>query len=360
LGSEKIKTIHDVARQASVSVATVSRVLNQNPTVRREMRDRVLAVIAESGFRPNANARRLVRGSSGQVCFLLANRDLGDSFHSRILKGVEDYSRQQHHQVVYARFDYTASAVLPNSDVPRILREDGGVEGVVLAGANFPCLTRYLDGLSIPYVLFGNNLVRDSAAYPKENAVGFDEARGAREATEFLLNLGHTNITFIGDLSLQWYRRRFEGYHAAMRARKLPGATVDLGDECDAFELGRRSAPEVIRRFPATTAVLTQDDETACGTLESLRRLRIRVPEDISIVGYDDIREARYLTPPLTTVRVPKELVGRTMAEQLFRRIEGHSAPAAMLKTELVIRDSCMRIAVDGAKARKPVLVNGL
>jgi DNA-binding LacI/PurR family transcriptional regulator len=129
-----------------------------------------------------------------------------------------------------------------------------------------------------------------------------------------------------------------------MRAKKLPAIAVDVGGERDAFDLGRRSAPELIRRYPATTAVLTQDDETACGVLESLRRLRIRVPDDISIVGYDDIREARYLTPPLTTVRVPKELVGRTMAEQLFRRIEGRAAPAATLRTELVIRDSCIRI----------------
>ena len=90
--------------------------------------------------------------------------------------------------------------------------------------------------------------------------------------------------------------------------------------------------------------------------LESLRRLRIRVPEDISIVGYDDIREVRYLTPPLTTVRVPKELVGRNMAEQLFRRIEGRAAPAVMLKTELVIRDSCMRLAVTGRR-RETVMV---
>jgi len=352
LNSERIKTIHDVAREAGVSVATVSRVLNQNPTVSTEMRQRVLAVISASGFRPNVNARRLVRGASGQVCFLLANRDLGDSFHSRILKGVEDYSRQQHHQVVYARFDYDARTVLPNGDLPRILREDGGVEGVVLAGANHPSLTRYLDSLSIPYILFGNNLVRDSAAYPKENAVGFDEARGAREATEFLLELGHTNVAFIGDLSLQWYRRRFEGYQSAMRAKKHPAAAVDLGGESDAFALGQKSATELIRRYPAITAVLTQDDETACGVLESLRRLRIQVPDDISIVGYDDIREARYVTPPLTTVRVPKEMVGQTMAEQLFRRIEGHAAPAVMLGTELVIRDSCIRMSTARKLAR--------
>jgi DNA-binding LacI/PurR family transcriptional regulator len=343
----KTNTIRDVARAARVSAATVSRVLNQNPSVKPDIRDRVLAVISSSGFRPNANARRLVQGGSGQVCFLLANRDVGDSFHSCILKGVEDYSRGQHYQVVYARFDYDAHTVLPTNDLPRILREHGGVEGVVLAGANYPSMVRYLEDLALPYVLFGNNLVNESAAYPKQNAVAFDEERGAREAVEFLLELGHRRITFIGDLSMQWYRRRFQGYRAAMLARKLRPAAVDL-QERDAVELGRRAVPDLVRRYPGATAILTQDDETAVGVLESLRRIRVRVPEDISVVGYDDAREGRYLNPPLTTVRVPKERVGEMLAERLFQRIAGGAAPALMLETEMVIRESCIRVAKTG------------
>lgn len=349
MNAGKARTIRDVAREAGVSVATVSRVLNHNVSVKPEIRDRVREVIASSGFRPNANARRLVSGGSGQVCFLLANRDLGDSFHSRILKGVEDHSRLQHHQVVYTRFDYDAKTVLPSNDLPRILREGGGVEGVVLAGANYPSMIRYLERLSLPYVLFGNNIIHNSLAYPKENAVSFDEERGAREATELLVELGHKRITFIGDLSLQWYRRRFQGYRAAMQSRRLTPAAVDLHDR-DAVELGRRAAPELVRRYPATTAVLTQDDETACGVLEALRRMRIRVPEDISIVGYDDIREARYVSPALTTVRVPKERVGEMLAQTLFERIGGKSVPTLMLSTELVVRESCVRLA--GAKLK--------
>ena len=242
------------------------------------MRDRVMAVIEKSGFRPNANARRLVRGSSGHVCFLLSNRDLSDSFHSRILKGVEDYSRQQHHHVVYTGFDYGADTALPNADLPRILGEDGGTEGVVLAGTNYPVLVRYIESLSIPYVLFGNNLVRESDAYPKQNSVGFDEGKGAREATEFLLELGHREVAFVGDLSALWNRRRCQGYQAAMEAKNLRSLLVDLRGEPDAFELGCRAVPELIRRCSSATAVLAQDDETACGLVVTLRRLGIAVP----------------------------------------------------------------------------------
>ena len=306
-----------------------------------------MAAIAQSGFRPNANARRLVHGASGQVCFLLANRDLSDSFHSRILKGIEDYSRQQRHQVVYASVDYSPNTVLPNPDLPRILREDGGVEGVILAGVNYPTLIRYIESLSLAYVVFGNNLVRDSGAYPKFNAVEFDEGRGAREAAEFLIELGHRHVVFIGDLSMLWYRRRFEGYQAAMKAKNLQPAAINLLQEKDGVDLGRRAVAELIRKHSCATAVLAQDDETACGVMAALRCLGIRVPGDISVVGFDDIRAADYLTPPLTTVRVPKEQVGWKMAEMLFQRIERKPAPAVMLGTELVIRGSCARLNVE-------------
>ncbi|MGH9663883.1 MAG: LacI family DNA-binding transcriptional regulator [Bryobacteraceae bacterium] len=342
LRAASLNTVRDVARAAGVSAATVSRVLNGNPRVDGKIRERVLEVIRETKFRPNANARRLVRGSSGQICFVLSNRDLTHSFHSRILKGVENYCRQQRHQVVFTVFNYAPEAALPNDDLPRIIWEGGGVEGVVIAGTNYPVLTRYVERLGIPYVLFGNNLVRNSAM-PRRNAVCFDEEGGARQATEFLIQLGHRRVAFFGNLARPWYCRRYEGYRAAMAAQKLQPVLVGR-DEPAGFELGRWSVPELIRRYSRTTAIVAQDDETACGALDVLRRLGILVPEEMSLIGYDDIAEVQYLNPPLTTVQVPKEKIGWTLAEQLFRRIEGKSLPAIRLETQLLIRGSCARV----------------
>lgn len=339
----RLNTVRDVAEAAGVSVATVSRVLNGNPRVNAKIRERVLAVIRETKFRPNANARRLVRGSSGQICFVLSNRDLTHSFHSRILKGVETYCRQQRHQVVFTVFNYAPDAELPNDDLPRIIWEGGGVEGVVIAGTNYPVLTRYVERLGIPYVLFGNNLVRNSPSMPSRNAVCFDEEGGARQATEFLIELGHRRVAFFGNIARPWYRRRYEGYRAAMVARKLEPLLIGR-DEPSGFDLGRWCVPELIRRHSHTTGILAQDDETACGALDVLRRLRIEIPGEMSLVGYDDIAEVQYLNPPLTTVEVPKEKIGWTLAEQLFRRIEGKSLPAVHLKTQLLIRGSCARV----------------
>lgn len=337
--------MHDVALAAGVSVATVSRVLNQHPNVSRKTRERVKALIGQSGFRPNAIARRLVHGRSGQICFLLSNREIVHSFHSRVLKGAEDYCRQSHNQVVFATVSYGPDDDLPSIELPRIIREHGSIDGILLAGINYPNLRRYMEKLGLPYVIFGNNLLTGSLAYPVRHAVCFDEQGGAREAVKLLIELGHRRIAWVGNLSKAWYRRRYEGYRVAMQSKRLALSLVDLSDEQNDEELGRRALPILLRRFPKTSAILAQDDEAACGLLDGMRKLGIRVPQDLSLVGYDDIAEIRYVTPLLTTVRVPKEKVGWAMADLLFRSIAAANIlPAPLpLPTELVIRESCGR-----------------
>lgn len=341
-----MRTVHDVARAAGVSVATISRVLNQHPNVSRGTREKVLAIIEQSGFRPNAIARGLAHGRSGLLCFLLANRDIIHSFHSRVLKGVEDYCQQHHRQVIFTTFDYGPEETMPAETLPRMVREYRAIDGVLVAGTNYPNLLGYLGRAELPYVLFGNNLVTGALALPRKNAVSFDEQAGAREAAEFLLELGHRHIAFVGDLSKPWYLRRYEGFRQAMEQRGLPAAAIDLRGEDDCAELGRRAVAPLLRRYPQTTAILAQDDETACGVLENLERLGIRVPEGMSLMGYDDIAEIRYLRPALTTVRVPKARIGWQMAECLAGMVSGKRIQLPPpLATELVIRDSCARLA---------------
>jgi DNA-binding LacI/PurR family transcriptional regulator len=341
----KIKTVYDIAKAAGVSVATVSRVLNGFPNVAADTRERVLALIQKSGFRPNVNARRLVHGRSGQVCFLLSNRDVVHSFHSRILMGAADYCRQKGHHVVFAAFEYGANEEYPNQALPPIIHEHGGVEGLLLAGVNYPPFLNYIESLGIRYVLFGNNLVTGSLGLPRQNAVCFDEKEGARQAAAFLLQLGHTRATFVGDRSRPWYERRFRGFEEAMRAARQPAQVVDLHDQASAFHLGAAAVPVVLRDYPETTAIVAQDDETACGVLDSLRRLGVRVPEDLSVVGYDDITEIQYLHPALTTVRVAKEKIGWAMADLLYNpQTAGRRRGGLVLPTELVIRDSCRKL----------------
>ncbi len=348
-----IRTVYDIAEAAGVSVATVSRVLNKHPNVSAKTRERVLEFMRESEFRPNANARRLVAGGTEQACFLLSNRHVAHSFHSRILMGVEDYFQHVGGHVVFTTIEYGPDAEFPNDALPRIIRQRGDINGLLLAGVNHPCFLKYVDRLHIPYVLFGNNLVTGLLELPKKNSVSFDEVAGAHHATVFLSELGHRRITFIGDLSKPWYRRRYEGYRTAMGTRASPESAIDIRNEESAFELGRKAVPLLVAKHPDTTAVLAQDDETACGILDGFRRLGIRVPQDISIVGYDDITEIQYLHPALTTVRVPKEKIGWSMAELLSRTREGrHALMPEVIGTELIVRDSCAKFMVKSVSVK--------
>jgi DNA-binding LacI/PurR family transcriptional regulator len=340
----RIETVYDIATVAGVSVATVSRVLNQSPNVREETRQRVLAIIRKCGFRPNANARRLVGGRSGQVCFVLSNREVVHSFHSRILMGAEEYCRQKSYHVVFTTVEYTHDYEFPGDSLPRVIREHGSVEGLLLAGVNYPNLLRYLDAARIPYVLFGNNLVTGSLRLPNGPTVCFDEMQGGEQATMLLADVGHRDVVFAGDLSQPWYQRRYEGYRRAMHTLQLEPAVIDLRESVTAFELGRRAVSILLRRHPRATAVVAQDDETACGILDALKRLGLDVPGEISVVGYDDITEIRYIQPNLTTVRVPKEEIGWAMADRLLNRPNGkQSYRSLVLPTEIVIRDSCRK-----------------
>ncbi|MCX6624150.1 MAG: LacI family DNA-binding transcriptional regulator [Acidobacteria bacterium] len=340
-----LRTVYDIAKVAGVSVATVSRVLNGHTNVTGPTRDRVLKLIRDSGFRPNANARRLVQGHGGQICFLLSNRTAVHSFHSRILMGVEDFCRQSSQDVVFTTFQYGPEDHFPSAAVPQIIRERGGTEGILLAGANYPNFLAFLGSLGQPFVFFGNNLVTGSLELPSARCVSFDESGGGELAASYLAGLGHRGIVFAGDLSKPWYRRRFEGCRLALAARGLTPGLIDIRDLPDAFELGRRAATLLLSNHATATAVLAQDDETACGLLDGLRRAGIEVPADVSVMGYDDIAEIQYLNPALTTVRVPKEEIGRAMAAELLLP-HGRPKPsgtAPLLAPSVIARDSCAR-----------------
>ena len=324
-------------------MATVSRVLNGHLNVMEPTRLRVLKLIEDSGFRPNANARRLVQGHGGQICFLLANRTAVHSFHSRILMGVEDFCRQEAQDVVFATFQYGPDDRFPNASVPHIIRERGGTEGILLAGTNYPNFVAFLTALGLPFVFFGNNLVTGSLDLPSEQCVCFDERAGGALAAGHLASLGHRKIVFAGDLSKPWYKRRFGGFQEALSGRALCPGLIDLSEPADAFNLGRRAATILLRDHPTATAVLAQDDETACGLLQGLRDAGVRVPDELSVMGYDDISEIQYLHPSLTTVHVPKEDIGRGMAAEVLRLRSRRKAlgPAPILTPTIIARTSC-------------------
>ena len=338
-------TIRDVALAAGVGVGTISRVLNASPDVSRETRARVLGTIRRLGFRPNAQARRILKRRSEMVCFLLSNRDFLHPFHARILQGVESYASSVKQHVLFAALHYSPRTAPAKIDLPPVLQEHGLIDGVILAGTVYPNLLRRIQAIDVPFVAFSNNVVGTDGVRQFDQ-VGFDDAEGTLRATRYLVGEGHRLISFVGDISLPWILRRYEGYRQAMRENKLRPALVTVRDARGFVQFGRRSAERVLSRHPRATAVVAGNDETAYGIWLSLRRQGIKVPNEISLVGFDDREEAVLMDPPLSTIRVYKEEIGQTCVKMLLERLHYPQMAFShrILPTEFVIRETVRRL----------------
>jgi len=337
--TSKTTTIRDVARQARVGLGTVSRVINGGTHVSTATNTRVMAAIRRLGFRPNAPARR-IRGRAEMVCFLLSNRDVLHAFHARILQGVETYARTIKQHVVFCVVHYDADTPPGNILLPPLLEERGWVDGLILAGTVYPNFLRRIQSMGIPFVAFGNNVFGLDGRRQNFDRVRFDGAKAEYEAARFVIEQGHRTVAFVGDTFYPWVRERYSGYLDAVREARLNPTAITARKTMTFGEYGEWAASCFVEADPRPTAVLAANDEVAYALWRSFRRLNLRIPEDVSLVGFDDREEALLMDPALTTVRVHKEEIGKACMETLLKRLHHPEKPftARVLPTELIVR----------------------
>lgn len=337
-------SLREIARKAGVSVATVSRVVNDvdRQKVSSETRERVLSIARSMDYRPNPQAVALVTGRPPNVLglYLPYQSHVFDSFYfTEIIRGAADAANHRGMSIAL----YMPSRD-DTRDVPRdVLGGRRSVAGLLLIGARLrdPLIARCRKAGG-PFILVNN-----AAPEPDVSSVDCDNVAGARSAVRHLLSLGHRRIALIAgpaDSSNACDRRA--GYEAALRDAGIP---VDprLIAPGDFVEAGGRAAMEALLALPdPPTAVFAANDVMALGALAALRAAGRRVPDDVAVVGFDDIPIARYVEPRLTTVRQPIYDVGRRAAERVLDQAGAapDAAPASereVLGTELVIRESC-------------------
>lgn len=337
-------TIHDVAADAGVSTATVSRTLNEPWRVSASTRERVMRSVAGLGYKPNLRARLLARGGANTICFLLSNRPFIHSVHAQVLQGATAEADAQGVQIVYAACGYLPTTPASEIELPRILAARGLIDGVIVAGTNYPNLLRSLFALGLPHVVFGTNVVGDEDTR-LANAVYIDDESGGSQATRHLLSLGHEQIVFVGDTSLPWYRRRYQGYKAAMAEAGLrprpPEGSADEGE----LAMGCGAVNGLCDRGESFTAMVAGGDMGALGAMRALRSRGIAVPDQVSIVGFNDEELAEIAEPPLTTIRVPTEEIGAWCVRLLEQIAAGSpdDAQPVVLDVKLVVRQSSAR-----------------
>lgn len=336
MAKKTVQTIEDIARLANVSKSTVSRALNDSPLIRQETRERIQAIAREHGFRINAPARSLSLRQSRTVAFVthayhLDCFTLEDLFGLEIMGGIAAGL----HALGY---DLLVIHVNPrDTGWAHQYLDSGRVDGFILmTGTRKQSHIKTLVEMGAPFIVWG-------VPVPRQNycSVTGDSYNGGLLATRHLLRAGRQRIAFLGgppeEVEVQ---QRFKGYEAALQeaGRGLEPEMLAYGDFSNAS--GITAMQRLLEQSPDLDAVFVNSDLMAIGAINVIQNSGRRVPEDIAVVGYDDLSIAGYNNLPLTTIRQNIPLAGRLLAQNLIQYIQTGAVTNVTIPVELVVRKS--------------------
>jgi DNA-binding LacI/PurR family transcriptional regulator len=335
----KKANIYDVASLAEVSHQTVSRVLNNHSSVKPATREKVEKAIAELNYRPNQAARQLVTSRSKIIGILIAGTELYGPW--AILNAMERVARIEGYSVI-------SISVLPDSPeswrsgIEQLRNLDiDGVITIALPNVILREVEKTLNGATIVFV--------DSEPTKKFDVFNIDNYQGGLLATKHLIDLGHKNIVHItGPLSGYEGKMRRQAYEDAMKEARLSADVIE-GDW--SIEKGFEVGNIIATRKKLPTAIFAANDHLAVGVLKALNDHHIKVPGDISLIGFDDIPEARFMAPSLSTVKQNFDELGKLSIQKVLAQLkEPEKVVSLKIDAALVIRDST--VSIKGAKGR--------
>lgn len=334
-------TINDVARKAKVSKAAVSYVINNKPGVSEATRRRVLQVMAELDYRPNPNARGLAGQSTGMIG--MAIPDISDMFYARIIRGVE---KEVNTHDFILNLCTTHGLAAREEEIVNILGH-GRVDGLLLMAYTLKeAQLEELLSRGLPFVLVNCPPERYHKAYP---SIYIDHYHGAVLGTEHLIEAGHTKIAFMhGPEDSRDSAERFWGFQDTLQKHGLELQSDYLARGNFRKQEGYQATLGLLALPDPPTALFAANDQMALGAMDACRDQGLGVPEDFSILGFDDIEAAEYVTPSLTTLRQPTEAMGEAAVRLLFRLMTTNTAgdQAVSLEPKLMIRESVRKILI--------------
>jgi LacI family transcriptional regulator len=338
-GGTKV-TLDMVAAAAGVSAATVSRILNGTAIVSGDKRAAVDEAIARLAFVPNPVARGLAGGRTFSVG--VVTQAIDSPFYGAALRGIEDMLTQAGYSPLFVSGQWSAAHEARCIETLRARR----VDGVIVLTGRLSDSALAATARALPVVVTGRTLKA-----PGLVALDFDNFEGARLATHHLLALGHRRIAFIsGDLRHPDGKERLRGYRAAVEAAGLryEPALVMPGNFTEAS--GLAAVERLIDSREAFTAIFAANDQMAFGAGLGLHRRRLRVPDDVSLVGFDDLASAVYSIPPLTTVHHPVQEIGQLAAQAVLQLLAGEASALALPAPRLMVRESTRELRPQRAR----------
>jgi LacI family transcriptional regulator len=328
-------TIDHVAELAGVSIKTVSRVVNKEPNVRQVTRDKVLAAILQLDYRPNASARSLAGNRSYVLGLLYGNPSA--NYVLDVQEGMLATCRPQGYDLLIHPCNYRDDGI--TKEIIDLIHQKR-IDGLVLT----PPLTDHLQvinalkKLDIPFVRIAPTLNKEISPYVETN-----DQEAAYDMTCQLIAMGHVDIGFIcGHPDHRAVAHRFEGYKAALVENQIELNPAWVEQGLNSFESGEACARSLLQKKPHPTAVFAANDDMAAAVLMVAHQLGIKIPNDLSVAGFDDTPVAHQIWPALTTVRQPIQQMARKATDLLLKQLKGKDVqlPASMLSSSLIMRDS--------------------
>jgi LacI family transcriptional regulator len=331
-------TIKEIAELTGVSRTTVSRVLSGGAFVNKNTRDRILKIIEEKKYKPSIIAQSLRTNRTRTIGLVLA--DIENPFYFRVAKGVIDASEEKNYNVILCNSNNDIK--LEERDIRTLIER--GVDGLLLTTVELKMKTiKNLRDKEFPFLLIDCKL-----DIPGVNYVVNDDYYGAGLATEYLIKLGHKKIFFLGNRKLLSLRERYRGFKDTLKRYNIEGSNnfvpkkfINMDNTYDIDGIIKY----LVNGQENVTAIFAGNDYLA---VKSITVNGIKVPEDISVIGYDNIEISSMLKVPLTTIRQPKYLLGKLATEQLLEILENgydRELRRVILRPELVIRKSCRKIS---------------
>lgn len=328
-------TIYDVAKAAGVSITTVSRVINNTGRISDKTRQKVMNVMNEMAYTPNVHAAALTGKRTNMIA--LVAPDISNPFYGELAKSIEERADELGFQMLICSTDYDPKKETKYFSVLKQKKVDGIIFATGIESHDSMSALEEIASEHIPIAMIS----QDKPLLPMDIVV-IDDVRGGYEAAKHLLSLGHTNIAcIIGDGSTTGEKNRIKGFRQAMKEAGVPIDESLIIQTRFYLESGKEEAGKLLDRN-APTAIFAFNDVLACAAIQAARIRSIKVPDDLSIIGFDNTILAEMAAPPLTTIAQPIKEMGRSVIELLAEAIEGKrkAKQKIVLPPELVVRHS--------------------
>lgn len=332
-------TIKEIAKKCKVGVSTVSRAMNNHPDINPETKEMILRVIRESNYVPNNSARNLKRSDAKAIAILV--KGMENMFFNNMISLLEEAVRCQKYSCIIERVDEKANEIEAALEIIKEKR----LRGIIFLGGNFTHPRERMELLSVPCVISTIGTVTEGEKICA--SVSVDDYRESYKMVDYLVNLGHRRIVIItaceDDISIG--KLRLNAYRQVLADHGIPYDPELVchmtGEDTYSFQTGYGIMKQILEKGTSFTAVYATADTLAIGVCRALHEAGLRVPEDISVAGFDGIDAGAYYIPSITTIRQPVEALAAETARKLFAMIAGKEKPgAAVFEGELIVRES--------------------